>query len=177
MVFGNEVTVHTKTRDKYGRTVADVTLLDGTNLNHELVKQGWCWWFRKYAPNDEVLKTLQEEARHHKRGLWVAPNSVSPWEFRKLQAEERAKKKAAPLFKQMDMGMIQGHSTTTVAPGGMVAEHLSVPILGNKRIRIYHRADCPNYSEIAVKNQVQFMSESAAQQAGYRLAGNCPRLG
>ena len=34
-------------RDKYGRTLGDVFLLDGTNVNHTLVKDGWCWWYRK----------------------------------------------------------------------------------------------------------------------------------
>ena len=35
--------------DKYGRTIADVLLPDGTNVNRELVKEGWCWWYRKYV--------------------------------------------------------------------------------------------------------------------------------
>jgi hypothetical protein len=26
------------------------------NLNQELVKQGCCWWYRKYAPGDTVLE-------------------------------------------------------------------------------------------------------------------------
>ena len=33
------------------------------NLNQELVKQGWCWWYRKYAPADTVLEGLEKEAR------------------------------------------------------------------------------------------------------------------
>ena len=51
-----EVTLQTYGKDKYGRTLGDVFLLDGTNVNHELVKQGWCWWYRKYAPGDVVLE-------------------------------------------------------------------------------------------------------------------------
>jgi micrococcal nuclease len=39
-------------KDEYGRTLADVLLMDGTNVNHALVKQGWCWWYQKYAPGD-----------------------------------------------------------------------------------------------------------------------------
>ena len=31
--------------DKYGRTIADEFLADGTNVNHTLVKNGWCWWY------------------------------------------------------------------------------------------------------------------------------------
>jgi micrococcal nuclease len=42
LVFGKDVTLQTFGKDKYGRTIADVLLLDGTNVNHELVKDGWC---------------------------------------------------------------------------------------------------------------------------------------
>jgi hypothetical protein len=38
-----------------------VLLPDGMNLNQELVKQGWCWWYKKYAPGDTVLaRTIHE---------------------------------------------------------------------------------------------------------------------
>jgi endonuclease YncB( thermonuclease family) len=53
LVFGREVTLQTHGKDKYGRTIADVILADGTNLNHTLAKDGWCWWYRKYAPGDK----------------------------------------------------------------------------------------------------------------------------
>src|SRR5215831_12407500 len=46
LVFGKQVTLKTYDLDKYGRTIADVLLPDVTNVNHELVKQGWCWWYR-----------------------------------------------------------------------------------------------------------------------------------
>ncbi len=52
LVFGKEVTLQTFGLDKYGRIIADVLLPDGTNINHTLVKDGWCWWYRKYAPGD-----------------------------------------------------------------------------------------------------------------------------
>ena len=63
MVFGKEVTLQTHGKDKYKRTLADVLLPDGTNVNHMLVKDGWCWWYRKYAPGDTVLEGLETEAR------------------------------------------------------------------------------------------------------------------
>jgi hypothetical protein len=37
-----EVTVKTHSHDKYKRTIADVLLPDGTNVNHTLVKDRWC---------------------------------------------------------------------------------------------------------------------------------------
>jgi micrococcal nuclease len=42
LVFGKDVTLQTYGNDKYGRTIADVLLPDGTNVNHALVKEGWC---------------------------------------------------------------------------------------------------------------------------------------
>jgi len=71
LVFRKEVTLQTHGYDKYKRTRAGVPLPDGTNVNHTLVKDGWCWWYRKYAP---------EEAR---KGLWADPQPVPPWEWRK----------------------------------------------------------------------------------------------
>jgi endonuclease YncB( thermonuclease family) len=38
LVFGKDVILQTHGQDKYGRTLADVLLKDGTNVNHELVK-------------------------------------------------------------------------------------------------------------------------------------------
>jgi micrococcal nuclease len=88
LVFGKEVTLQTHGLDKYKRTLGDVLLPDGMNLNHELVKQGWCWWYRKYAPGDTVLEGLETEARDAKQGLWADPQPVPPWEWRKRKERE-----------------------------------------------------------------------------------------
>ena len=53
------------------------------HVNHALVKDGWCWWYRKYAPEDTVLEGLEKDARETKRGLWVDSHPVPPWEWRK----------------------------------------------------------------------------------------------
>jgi len=83
LVFGKAVTVHTRGLDKYGRTIADVLLPDGTNVNQQLVKEGWCWWYRKYAPKNVTLEQLEQSAREAKSGLWANPQPVPPWEYRK----------------------------------------------------------------------------------------------
>jgi endonuclease YncB( thermonuclease family) len=85
LVFGKDVTLQTHGYDKYKRTLADVILPNGLNLNQELVKQGWCWWYRKYAPGDTVLEGLETEARDAKKGLWADPQPVPPWEWRKIR--------------------------------------------------------------------------------------------
>jgi hypothetical protein len=71
MVFGKEVTLQTHGLDKYKRTLADVLLPDGTHVNHTLVKDGMCWWYRKYAPGDTVLGGLENEAREAWKGFWA----------------------------------------------------------------------------------------------------------
>ncbi len=83
LVFGKDVILQTHGKDKYGRTLGDVFLLDGTNVNHTLVKDGWCWWYRKYAPGDTVLEGLETEARKGRKGLWADLRPVPPWEWRK----------------------------------------------------------------------------------------------
>jgi micrococcal nuclease len=73
LVFGKEVILQTYSLDKYKRAIADVTLPDGTNVNHVLVKEGWRWWYRRYAPGDTVLEGLENEAREGQKGLWAGP--------------------------------------------------------------------------------------------------------
>jgi micrococcal nuclease len=73
---------------RYGRTLADVLLPDGTNVNHSLVKEGWCWWYRKYAPNDTDLQRLQTEARQARKGLWNDPAPIPPWIYRKMRQKK-----------------------------------------------------------------------------------------
>lgn len=85
LAFGRDVTLHTFGKDKYGRTIGEVFLSDGTNVNHELVKEGWCWWYRKYAPGNTVLEGLEKDARETKKGLWIDPAPVPPWVNRKAR--------------------------------------------------------------------------------------------
>ena len=59
LAFGKEVTIQTHGHDKYRRTLGDVILPDGVNLNQELVKDGWCWWYREYALHTMRLTHVQ----------------------------------------------------------------------------------------------------------------------
>ena len=81
LAFKKDVTVKTFGRDKYGRTLGDVILPDGRMLNQELVRAGLAWWYEKYS-KDPRLRDLQGEARLAKRGLWVYPDPIPPWEWR-----------------------------------------------------------------------------------------------
>lgn len=76
------MTVRVRDIDRYKRTVAEVILPDGRNLNQETVSAGLAWWYRQYSRHDQDLEQLEEEARSAKRGLWADKDPVPPWEFR-----------------------------------------------------------------------------------------------
>lgn len=63
-------------------------LSDGTNVDHTVVKDGWCWWYIKYAPGYTVLEGFEKDAREAKKGLWVDPSPVPPWVYREVRRKE-----------------------------------------------------------------------------------------
>ena len=76
-----------------------------------------------------------------------------------------------------ELATFQPNSLEPSSPGVVTPPNPStaLPILGNKRSQKYHRPDCPSYNQIAQKNRVPFGSAQEAKEAGYALAGNCPR--
>ena len=56
LAFDREVRVETKGQDRYGRTIGDVFLPDGRNLNQEIVKAGLAWWFRMSGWKSKLKK-------------------------------------------------------------------------------------------------------------------------
>ncbi|MBZ5586228.1 MAG: thermonuclease family protein [Acidobacteriia bacterium] len=86
LAFERTVTVRVHDVDRYGRQVAEIILPDGRNLNREIVKAGFAWWYRQYARHDVELETLEAEAKTAKRGLWADKEPMPPWDFRKAKA-------------------------------------------------------------------------------------------
>jgi len=86
LALGKMVKVRPRNKDRYGRTVAEVWLSDGRNLNRELVRAGFAWWVRKYAPHDSELARLEAEAQAARRGLWSDGHPIEPWEWRNARA-------------------------------------------------------------------------------------------
>lgn len=84
MVFGKAVEVHRMDTDRYGRTVALVSV-DKQLLNKELVKAGLAWVYDRYCsePICESWRNFQLRARMDKRGLWSDPDRIPPWEYRR----------------------------------------------------------------------------------------------
>jgi micrococcal nuclease len=58
-------------RDKYGRLLAYVYLLDGTFLNAEIIKQGYGFAYTRFPFKYlEEFRKYEREARENKMGLW-----------------------------------------------------------------------------------------------------------
>ena len=56
------VTVQVETVDRYGRTVGEVFLPDGSNLNKQIVGAGFAWQYKKYSKDTEY-SDLEKSAK------------------------------------------------------------------------------------------------------------------
>ena len=87
-VGNRDIVVRALTRDKRGRTSAEVLLPDGQNVGRELVKEGLAWWQRS-SSGDGSLGDLEELARAAGKGLWSEPNPVPPWKWKVTKKTSR----------------------------------------------------------------------------------------
>tara|TARA_R110000868_G_scaffold410679_2_gene699706 strand:- start:981 stop:1442 length:462 start_codon:yes stop_codon:yes gene_type:complete len=80
-VFGKFVTIKPKSIDHYGRVIGFV-LYDDKNLSLELLKHGFAWHYSYYS-NDQEMAELEIYARNNKIGLWIDPNPINPYKWRR----------------------------------------------------------------------------------------------
>jgi endonuclease YncB( thermonuclease family) len=88
-IFEKRVRVQVKAQDRYGRTLGKV-LLDGVDINLEMLKEGLVWHYKHYAdsqfPGDaERYAQAEVAARSARIGLWDYPNPMEPWNWRQEQ--------------------------------------------------------------------------------------------
>ncbi len=83
LCFEQFVQVNHKNKfDRNKRLIAEIILLDGTNVNKELVNNGLAWHFKKYSDNEEYAE-LEIKARNNQIGIWSEQNPIAPWDWRK----------------------------------------------------------------------------------------------
>ena len=89
LCFSQDVRAVVIDKDRYGRTVARLYKGD-MEIKAEMVKQGGAWGYRQYSHDRAFLK-YEEQAKAERRGLWALQDDqrIPPWEWRKLQKEER----------------------------------------------------------------------------------------
>ena len=81
MVFGKEVVIYPKTKDKYGRTVGHV-VVGKKDVNLAMLEQGMAWHYVQYDKNKR-LGQAEAEAKAAHRGLWQDKQPMPPWDWRK----------------------------------------------------------------------------------------------
>ena len=80
-IFGKTIEVKAQTKDRYGRTVADL-YIGKRWINLELVAEGYAWHYKQYS-KDKRLAQAEVKARSSRKGLWSDKNPTPPWEYRK----------------------------------------------------------------------------------------------
>ena len=82
LVFGKVVSLEVTDTDRYGRSVANLTL-NGYSINREMVRSGYAWAYRKYLRDQSLLED-EKNAKIDKVGIWSLPANlqIPPWEWR-----------------------------------------------------------------------------------------------
>ncbi len=99
MIYGHTVKIENKGTDRYKRTLGVIYYIwtDNscrindpnlscspltTDINREMVTQGYAWYYPFTKKNPEYQQA-EQEAKAAKRGLWEDKHAVAPWEWRK----------------------------------------------------------------------------------------------
>ena len=147
-IFGKTVEVDAKDTDRYGRTVGVVYYDNGKDLNFELVRSGYAWWYEQYAKNNKQFKMAQDYAERNKLGLWTQSNPTAPWDYRK------------------------GNKSITTTASNQVVKNSSQKIENvvyvTRTGKKYHRSSC-RYAAKATGS----MPRSEAEALGYGACGVC----
>ena len=74
------------TLDYYKRILGKI-ILNGNDINLEMIKKGMAWHFKKYKKNQPIVdrhsyNRAENEAREKKIGLWSENNPLQPWKWR-----------------------------------------------------------------------------------------------
>ena len=92
-IFGKQVTARLSGQDRYQRYLGTI-LLDGKDVNLQMVKDGCAWHYKKYS-SDQALAQAESDARSARRGLWEAGDAMAPWDWRSKGSKHTAAKDAA----------------------------------------------------------------------------------
>jgi endonuclease YncB( thermonuclease family) len=188
MVFGKSVEIKSVTTDRYGRTVAWVSMSGhkGPTLNEELLQAGLAWHYKKYS-TDQTLGIHEQYAKGEKIGLWSDPNPIPPWDFRRGVVSIANVPMPAPKVKTYSpprASSTSRHYGTSIittptnrhyeiAPSAQSASNSidSGPFHGNNDSFIFHSSDCRFFNCNTCTEY--FVTRQEAMSAGYSPCKIC----
>jgi len=73
----------------YYRRVIGKIVLNGKDINLEMIEKGMAWHFKKYQKSQPIkdrysYNKAENEARKKNVGLWLGKNPLAPWTWREL---------------------------------------------------------------------------------------------
>ena len=154
MALGRRVQVNVTLIDKHDRRIGEVIVEDGRVLNEELVHAGLAWYYRVNPIKNERLKKLEQVAFSSKLGLWVEPEPIPPWEFRR----ESHIPDAPTTAEQVDYDRIFHYG-----------------VVGHRRTKTIRWPACKKYPQTRPQQALIFHSLQQAHQMGFKPAKDCPR--
>ena len=80
LVFGKDVTVRWKSKDKYGRVLGTV-FVGTTDVNLQMVQAGFAHHYKRFD-RSPAYAAAEADARQNRRGLWSDPNPIPPEDYR-----------------------------------------------------------------------------------------------
>ena len=130
------------------------------NLKSKSYHRPDCPGYRDMAEANRVFfKTVSEaEAAGYKRA-GNCPTEIQPVAQKTPVAAQSNSSTTAP--------------ETQTAVSVQTATNSQEAIIGNKNSKVYHLPGCAGYTRVSEKNQVKFNTAEQAEQAGYKIAGNC----
>lgn len=94
LVFGKEVKAECGKTDRYGRQICKLVLF-GVDANLAQIKAGLAWHYKQYereqsAQDRSLYEEAERTAKGTRSGLWLDPDSVPPWTWRREVRSSRS---------------------------------------------------------------------------------------
>ena len=88
MILSKNVQAVTAEKDRYNRDICFI-ILNGLDVNLEMVKMGYAWAFVRYLQKPYIGKYVaaETEAKKAGLGLWKDKDPEPPWDYRKRMKE------------------------------------------------------------------------------------------
>ena len=144
LVFGKDVRVKYKSRDKYGR-ILGIIYVDGLDINLEMLRAGLAWHYKRFD-STPAYAAAESDARQNRRGLWSDPTPIPPEQFRvgsRVPRDRSAAPTAASSRVEYRAGNALPVSSRTAAPVNFAWPDTGYWLSTNSNKR--HNRNCENY--------------------------------
>ncbi len=153
LITGQTLVVDYEFIDRYKSHIGIARLPDGKILNEEMVRAGLAWYYQTHHPENSRYRNLEYMAWKGRLGLWVDPQPIPPWKFRR----EIPRDGPPSSFSGLDYNHV-----------------FDFGLVGFTKTKTYLWPACGNFPK-SLKGYVVFAHFNQAKKAGYRLDSSCKK--